>query len=271
MVPHMTTDEIAIQAAEDFIVAINQPITKTPISLIGDKQMEAIRQLSDLYQQHTLNQRKLLPRVPPKQLASFSRVAAQPSQQSNTNHNTNTNNAHNLPTTHRYPTRQQQASNQEQAHHVITIKDDTNRLATPPIPTEDHWANAIIDAGTGASMEYRHLLKSLKHCAAWATSFANELVWLAQGIGGRQKGTNTVYYIWHNQFPENRRKYVAYGRIYVDYRPQNEEPNRTRLTVDNNLIEYPGDVSTPTADTTTAKMVINSTILRPMPNSFVPI
>jgi hypothetical protein len=49
----------------------------------------------------------------------------------------------------------------------------------------------------------------------------------------------------------------------VDYRPQKEEPNRTRLTVGGNLIDYPGDVSTPTADTTTAKMVINSTISTP--------
>ena len=30
-----------------------------------------------------------------------------------------------------------------------------------------------------------------------------------------------------------------------------------------NLIDYPGDVSTPTADTTTAKLVINSTISTP--------
>jgi hypothetical protein len=194
-VPRMSTDEIAIQAAEDLIGAINQPITKTPICPIGDKQMKAIRKISDLYQQHTLNQRKPLPRVPPKQRASFPRMATQPNQQSTTNRNTNTINACNSPNTHRYPTRQQQASAQEQAHHVITLQDDTNRLATSPIPTESHWANAIIDPDTGASMEYRHLLKSPKHCEAWKTSFANELGRLAQGVGGRQKGTNTVYYI----------------------------------------------------------------------------
>jgi hypothetical protein len=88
----MTTDEIAIQATEDLIAAINQPITKPPISQIGDKQMKVIRQILDLYQQHTRNQREPLPRVPPKQPASFLRVAAQPSQQSTTNRDTNTNN-----------------------------------------------------------------------------------------------------------------------------------------------------------------------------------
>jgi hypothetical protein len=113
-------------------------------------------------------------------------------------------------------------------------------------------------------MEDRHLLESPKHCDAWTTSFANELGQLAQGVGGRQKGTsNTVYYIRHDQVLENRRKDVIYGQICVDYRPQKEEPNRTRLMVGGNLIEYPGDVSTPTADTTTAKMVINSTISTP--------
>jgi hypothetical protein len=169
----------------------------------------------------------------------------------------------NLPDTHRYPTRQQQAATHEQAHHVITLQDDVSLPATTRIPTEVHWANTIIDPDTGASIEYRHLLKSPKHCKAWTTSFANELGWLAQGVGGRQQGTNTVYYIRHDQVPEDRRKDVTYGRICVDYRPQKEEPNRTRLTVGGNLIDYPGDVSTPTADTTTAKMVINSTISTP--------
>jgi hypothetical protein len=74
-------------------------------------------------------------------------------------------------------------------------------------------------------MEYRHLLKSPKHCKAWTTSFANELGRLAQGVGGRQQGTNTVYYIRHDQVPEDRRKDVTYGQICVDYRPQKEEPN----------------------------------------------
>jgi hypothetical protein len=59
-----------------------------------------------------------------------------------------------LPSTHQYPTRQQQASQHEQAHHVITIQNDANRLETPNIPTYVHWANAIIDPSTGASMEY---------------------------------------------------------------------------------------------------------------------
>ena len=97
----------------------------------------------------------------------------------------------------------------------------------------------------------------------WERSFANELGRLAQGIGQREKGTNTIYFIPHSQIPSDRRKDITYGRICVDHRPQKTEPNRTRLTVGGNLIEFPGDVSTPTADLTTAKLVINSTISTP--------
>jgi hypothetical protein len=60
----MTTYEIAIQAASDLIAAINQPTANTTMAPIGNKQMEAIRQIADLYQQHTLKQSEILPRVP---------------------------------------------------------------------------------------------------------------------------------------------------------------------------------------------------------------
>jgi hypothetical protein len=98
----------------------------------------------------------------------------------------------------------------------------------------------------------------------WAHSFANELGRLAQGIGNREKGTNTICFIPHSQIPHNRCKDVTYGRICVDHRPQKKETNRTRLTAGGNLIDFPGDVSTPTADpTTTAKLVIQHTLSTP--------
>jgi hypothetical protein len=84
-----------------------------------------------------------------------------------------------------------------------------------------------------------------------------------QGIGGRVQGTNTVYFRTYRDIPEDRRGDVTYGRIVVDYRPKKEEPNRTQLIVGGNLIGYPDDVSTPTADTTTAKLVISSAASTP--------
>jgi hypothetical protein len=179
--------------------------------------MQAIKHLSDLYHQHTLTQHETLPRVPIKQHTSFPRVAAQPMQQSTNTLDTKRSKERNMPTAHRYPRRHQQAPNQDQAHHVITIKEDENSLEKPTIQTEFRCANTIIDPDAGTSMEYRHLLKSPKHRTAWTTSFANELGRLVQGVGSTDKGTNTIYYIRHDQVPENRRKDVTYRRICVDY------------------------------------------------------
>ena len=56
---------------------------------------------------------------------------------------------------------------------------------------------------------------------------------------------------------------MTYGRIVVDYQPQKTDPTCTRLTVGGNLIDFPGDVRTPTVDLTTDKLVIKSTISTP--------
>ena len=69
-----------------------------------------------------------------------------------------------------------------------------------------------------------------------------------------------MFFVAHDQVPNNRLKDVSYGRIVVGYRPQKEEPHRTRLTAGRVLIDYAGYVRTPTADITTAKIIINSTI-----------
>jgi hypothetical protein len=46
-------------------------------------------------------------------------------------------------------------------------------------------------------------------------------------------------------------------------RPQKTETHPTRLTVGGDRLEYPGNVSTPTAKLTTAKCILNSTISTP--------
>ena len=79
----------------------------------------------------------------------------------------------------------------------------------------------------------------------WIKSFANELGRLAQGIRD-VKGTNTIYFIPCNAVPPECT--VTYGCIVVNYQPQKQEPNCTRLTVGGNRIEYPWEVVTPTAD-----------------------
>ena len=51
---------------------------------------------------------------------------------------------------------------------------------------------------------------------------------------------------------------VTYARIVIDYRPQKADPNRVRITAGGNLIEYPFELTTRTADLTTSKILWNS-------------
>mgnify|MGYP006160256745 CR=1 FL=1 len=51
-------------------------------------------------------------------------------------------------------------------------------------------AHTVINMETGQALEYRQLLRHPKFKEAWSTSAANEFGRLAQGVGGRVKGTN---------------------------------------------------------------------------------
>ena len=71
-------------------------------------------------------------------------------------------------------------------------------------------------------------------------------------------GTNTIFFIPKDKVPAGIT--VTYGRIVAEIRPQKAETHRTRLTVGGNLINSPGDVTTPTADLVTAKLIFNSVL-----------
>lgn len=115
--------------------------------------------------------------------------------------------------------------------------------------------SAIVDEDTGESLEYCNLIKQEKYSDIWMKSFANELGWLAQGLRSRVEGTNTIYFIPYSEILNVRHKDVIHGRIVVDYRSQKEEQHHTRITVGRDRLNYPGGVSTPTALTTTAKLL----------------
>ena len=60
-------------------------------------------------------------------------------------------------------------------------------------------AQLIHDKETGEYLKYRQLLKDPKHAKVWAHSAANEFGRLAQRVGTRIKGTNTIHFIRKNQ------------------------------------------------------------------------
>ena len=77
-------------------------------------------------------------------------------------------------------------------------------------------------------------------------------------------GTNTVFFIPQEKLPAGRT--VTYGRIVAEIIPQKAETHRTRITVGGNSINFPGDVTTPTADIITAKLIFNSVLSKKMRN-----
>ena len=119
---------------------------------------------------------------------------------------------------------------------------------------------AVLNEETGELMEYRHLLANPKYRATWSKAYGKEIGRLAQGIPGEVDGTNTITFIDRSAIPENRWRDVTYGRIVASYRPEKEDPNRIRLTVGGNRINFPGDCGTPTADMLTVKLLLNSII-----------
>jgi hypothetical protein len=85
----------------------------------------------------------------------------------------------------------------------------------------------IHDKEMGEYLKYHQLIRDPKYKETWSQSAANEFGRLAQGVGGRFKGTNTIFFIHKNQVPHNRMKDVMYGSFSCDYKPNKAEKERT--------------------------------------------
>ena len=62
-------------------------------------------------------------------------------------------------------------------------------------------------------------------------------------------GTNTIFFIPKDKVSAGIT--VTYGIIVAEIRPQKAETRRTRLIVGGDLINFPGDVTTPTKNLST--------------------
>ncbi len=61
-------------------------------------------------------------------------------------------------------------------------------------------------------------------------------------------GTNTIFFVYKKEIPQDRLKDVSYINFFASICTEKDEPHRIRATLGGNLIHYPGDVGTPTAD-----------------------
>jgi hypothetical protein len=103
---------------------------------------------------------------------------------------------------------------------AATVPTGTTYTVTPqkmsarriPMTWFCEMANLVIGE-KGELLEYRHLIANKTTRATWTHSYGNEIGRLAQGMPGRNTGTNTIFFIKRNQVPHARAKDVTYGLI----------------------------------------------------------
>ena len=146
---------------------------------------------------------------------------------------------------------------------LITIPRTLEKSKLSIIPAIDieEMCNGVVHPVTQETItKYQKLANDPLLQAVWKKAMAKELGRLAQGFGDTE-GTDTIRFLTHDEIrciPADRT--ITYARIVVDYRPQKDDPNRVRITAGGNLIDYPYELTTRTADLTTTKIMWNSVI-----------
>jgi hypothetical protein len=109
---------------------------------------------------------------------------------------------------------------------------------------------------------YKRLMHDPDTSEVWQTAFGKDFGLMAQGDNKTgQKGTNSIFVMTHDEIrtiPKNQT--VPYARVVVDFCPQKADPHRICITAGGNLINYPVELSTRTADLTTSKLMWNSVL-----------
>ena len=72
---------------------------------------------------------------------------------------------------------------------------------------------AVMDANSRKMLRYHQLIQHPKNKKGWYKSLANEFGQLANGVGRRIKGTNTIKFIRREDVPCNRMRDVTYGQF----------------------------------------------------------
>jgi hypothetical protein len=140
----------------------------------------------------------------------------------------------------------------QKAHRIATL----HHKRRDPFEKFTHNIFSVLNADTGELQELKQLMEG-PESEQWINGLCTEWGRIANGYNG-SKGTNTVKFIHPSQIPKHKR--ATYARVVADYRPQKADPYRVRITVGGDRIEYDGDCYTPSADLTTAKLLLNSVV-----------
>jgi hypothetical protein len=106
-------------------------------------------------------------------------------------------------------------------------------------------------------MQYKDLMKDAILGPLFEIGLSNGLGRICQGIPD-VAGTNTAFFIELTRIPKDRK--ITYGKLVCDFKPNKTEKHRVRLTVGGDRLDYSGDTATSTADITTFKILITSTL-----------
>jgi hypothetical protein len=140
------------------------------------------------------------------------------------------------------------------ANTVPTSLAKYHKQYTGPIIDIEEYCYGVVHPVTKETItHYRKLIKDPLLKDLWLKAMSKELHHLAQGCTDVTKSHADICKI-----PQDRT--VTYARIVIDHRPQKEDPNPVRITVGGNLIDYPFELTTRTADMVSSKILWNSVI-----------
>jgi hypothetical protein len=127
---------------------------------------------------------------------------------------------------------------------------------------DNHWTktpmmNSVIHPVNGKDMQYKDLMKDPIFGPLFEIGLSNELGRICQGICD-VAGTNIAFFIDLHNIPKDRK--ITYGKLVCDFKPNKTEKHWVILTVGGDILDYSGDTATSTADITTFKILINSTL-----------
>jgi hypothetical protein len=164
----------------------------------------------------------------------------------------------------------------QEAIAQLLVKEQANNMThyTPSklhnygLPPQDfeHYAMPMIHPVTGEIISsYKCLMNGPATAEVWMMVFGKDIGGMSQGNNRTsQKGTNAMFVMLPSDVPNiPKNRVVTYVRVVVDHCPPKADPNRIRITAGGNLINYPGKLTTQTADITTAKLLWNSVLSTP--------
>jgi hypothetical protein len=280
--PQLSSTYRLIMDDNDITNALKNPHPEVPFAQVGDDTIAALTQLAEIFKNN-------FQKVKPPELSNAPIKAAENKRTAVMEQPILTS-----PMQHKYHTRSQTKINTggETSMPLLprVITPMTGRAAPPRVPTlsqnlsprnlsqhdswnmetsniavalvlnhwsQQHFVNAVVHPVTSKQMEYMALMKDPDLQPLWKRGFGNETGLPFQGILYIPV-TYTCFFVELTNIPKNRK--ITYDKIVCDYKPHKNKKERVILTVGCDRLDYSHDVETSTADITTFKILIDSTL-----------